>query len=401
MTIAPVKVSSNLNEFTPPNLGPGWTNLPGAINLFFIHQDFIASCKDIITSKRLRDSEGLLDNGLRLVEAPLNLTSACFAAIGIATQFFSFLKKLKNYTTSPFANIVNRFFPIIEIPMCTIEGVIEGININRSRRMINRLGLEEIDRLRQLKGEGEYLKNHLIAQLKTPALYQSVLTSDEYKELCREVHVFMDPTNPYKLVHAEEKTRFNTWRQRIEDRLVVQRLETLSKKYCQLEPKQVEVIDGYVRTQLASFSPEEQSICKTRLMQNALDVQNRELIRRVYPTTAKEIREILPRLVQEAPHSQEMMNKGHELLQSIKTQSQKSYLIHTIGIIAVIITLIAISLPLGGIPFLLPLVLFGIAGVFSMLRYTLHKGLMHTKGWHFDIEACTPKPILRFYRYVL
>lgn len=131
--------------------------------------------------------------------------------------------------------------------------------------------------------------------------------------------------------------------------------------------------------------------------------KDRALIRRVHHRCSDRIHEMVPALIREynftVPQEREnWRQQSIELLQDIKIQSQKKTALHLTGLLANVITLVALIAILCACPYTFPLVLLIVGGVFYIARYGISEGMMHTRGWHFDGANLIPQCVKALYR---
>ena len=127
--------------------------------------------------------------------------------------------------------------------------------------------------------------------------------------------------------------------------------------------------------------------------------RERSLIRRVYPDCAKKVQKMVPLLIEQygSINPQEWRKLAVDLLKDVKIQSQKKFLMHSIGMIASAITIAGLVAGMCLCPYATVLSLIIIGGIFSTMRYGINEGMMHMHGWKFDPGHLIPDYVKKIF----
>jgi hypothetical protein len=191
----------------------------------------------------------------------------------------------------------------------------------------------------------------------------------------------------------------------VQENIYLSKLAYLKHTYLQVSPEKLAEIDSYVREKLPGASADAIEQKKNKLVDANLQINKNDLIRRVHPWLASEIENSLPELIEGLQSAQpaqrkETAEKASALFNDIKIQNQKNLIIHTIGLIAVVITLAGLIAGCIACPAIIPFVLLIIGSVFATARYYLHHGLMDSKGWKFSVSNCIPSAAKWIYKKI-
>lgn len=127
---------------------------------------------------------------------------------------------------------------------------------------------------------------------------------------------------------------------------------------------------------------------------NALNTKYKDLARRVDASCAQRL----------FSHYQELktgmvegIKSSLEVVTDVDIQKTKKILLHTIGIIALGLTIVGLTFGLLGFP---PALIFAFligGALFGIVRYAIAKGLLPTERWHFEVQRLnpfySPKPV--------
>lgn len=328
-------ISSNSSKNSNPSLlylGPNWTNLPGVGNLYYAPRELLKCAEAFSTAKQIEDKEGIVTNGLRASAFPFTFTNAL-------SQLAWYVLKIGLYF-----NIISSTLTQVVVPlsiyisglgfiMCAIEGILE-----------------------------------IYGLVKTKHFYSDQFPSDL-------------------------KKRFNS--PESEKNSYIERLKNLQQTYLQISPESIDKIEADVKHKFPDRSPDEQQKIKERIVDGHLKKKKSDLIRRIDHWLADEIQENASQVLQDLQSSnplksQEAQDKTAEIFKNIKTQSIKKFLIHAIGLAAVLIAVVGLILCCVHCPFFIPIILLMIGAGLSLTRYYLNLGFMNSKGWEFNSENCLP-----------
>jgi hypothetical protein len=134
---------------------------------------------------------------------------------------------------------------------------------------------------------------------------------------------------------------------------------------------------------------------KQKLIKNHLIVSQISLSKRLRPSIVRELATNLPALLKDFSSKDPLVQKkaveeSSRLLSFLDTQSKKNALLHTIGLTAVIITLIGFCILIPGGPFLPALLLILIGFSIGIGRYIFEKSVLDESGWQCDLGKSIP-----------
>lgn len=296
-------------------LGPGYTNIPGIINLMFSPRVFCQGVKAAYRAFKIGDREGIFENVLRILQVPVDMGNAL-----MQSGWYLLSTGLICEGALKLAGRLSKFIMATGLLFCAIEGMLEGMGLAKSVKFDRRF-YPKIDSLE-------------------------------------------DKENIYLSALLKLKTFF-----------------------FEVSPEEMQKIDTYVRNVLPNGTSDRIAMKINELVTNLLEAKKNRLIRRMYPRLAADIENSLPRLVTDLQSSvpdkiREAAAKASALFENIRIQSQKKQLLHIVGLLAIMITVVGILT--GAWPALL------VGSILAMVRYCMHLGLMDSKGWHFCVENCTP-----------
>lgn len=376
-------MSAITNQKTPPSsytghaqpyLGQGWINAPSFLNFYYLPIDFIKSVKDQIIANKLGDQEGSLENYLRIVEAPFNISSSTLTTISSVCKILSFahLEKVS------WVIKIFKVTPIIGAFVSGIEALIELIGIRAARGMLKTLDMSILQRLYELKNPSTEALKALLEKIKknTPFL-KAHLHPEEIREFALALH------------RGNHQTLL-LWKEKITKRCIASTLKRLNQEYCKKDPDKIRMIEKYVSKQFPTLSQEEQQEKCRHYEELCHELNNRRLTRRIFPRAAKEFYETMPALYAASKGPNLNQEKAFALLTDLKTQAQKKIFMQSIGVVSALLTLAAMVLiiHLGGNGLTYSLLITG--GTLSCGRFAVNVGMMHTKGWVMDRSSLIP-----------
>lgn len=368
-------------------LGPGYTNVPGLSNLFYVPYDAYESCVASIKAYQIGDKEGVIENGLRIAGAPFTFSNAALQLTFYGVQAGIYLKVLSQSLATSLAPLSSKISGA-GIAFSLIEGILESLGIKRSRRFL-------IDNypfnLESLKKSFE-IQDPLLRQQKISVCLEQVLNTSLPDQLKEDIDNLLKRND---LTQTEFCQLSEHLLKQIELNVYLNHLSQLQKKYFEIKPKKAHKIDAYIQTHLSQHSPEEKQKRKELIIQANLEKKKSCLIRRVQHWMTNDLEQKIPGLIQDlqSPLSQkrqEAIEGAAGLFNNIRIQSHKNLLINAIGLAAVIASIAGLILGLAACPYFIPFALLAFGGVLSFLRYYLHLGLLETQGWHFDPKRCIP-----------
>lgn len=335
-------------------LGPGYTITPGVTNLFFAPYEFFKGAQAMLTAEKNRDGEGIFENGLRVVAAPLSFANALISLlwyIAKAGLYFQAISKTFTHSVLPLSFYISG----LGFVMCAIEGVLESLGLHQTKQFYLENYPQEVESLKK-------------------ALNDSDLASRQQK-FSYEVERFVQSSPLPSPVKEEIETLLKNQVDfsQIEEKIYLARVQQLQNRH---------------------FNSKNQTESTTK---------KNELIRRIHPWLADEMEQALPGIIQKLQghdpvKKAEAKLKADEIFHHIKVQSQKKALVHVIGLAAVATTIAGLILGCLVVPFLIPFFVLLAGGALALARYYANAGLMDSKGWEFKSENCVPSIVKKIYR---
>jgi hypothetical protein len=319
---------SNANSTSQPQLylGPEYTNVPGIINLLFTPCMLWKGTKALYRAYQIRDREGIFENGLRLVQAPLDIGNSL-------TQVSLYVRSASPFCAEALKKsaLLLTFITITGLIFCAIEGVLEGMRLIKSIRFNRSFQPNISPTMSQEDREKNYLSTLL--RLKQTCF---VISPEEVQKIELYVKNLLPDATSDVIACKRSKIITNT-----------------------LEAKKnilIRRVHPWLAKEIENTLPQLMGDLQSPLQDNR----------------------------------KRAAAKAAALFDNILIQSQKKQLILTVGLMAVLFTvagLIAASVLSG---FTLPLVLSIAGSLFSLVRYWLHLGLMDSKKWDFSVSNCVP-----------
>lgn len=184
--------------------------------------------------------------------------------------------------------------------------------------------------------------------------------------------------------------------------------EWIKREYFTLTEKEERKIQEYIEKAIPMFSSEQKEVQFDRIAEKVLKIKFQRLKRRITSKLAKEMVKEMPQIIQNLestiPRIQVNGEKRAEiLLSSLTRQAKNKILVHTLGMIAIGISLLSLSLFLAGIP---AGFFFTLMGILSFLIvaccFAIDKGIIEREGEklydaldHFNLhvkEILAPSP---------
>ncbi|GEM_PF-7006330 len=392
----------NSNATSNLYLGPGGTNVPGMTNVYFASNNFIDGIKALIAAHKINDKEGIVENTLRVIQAPFCFSNAFMQCIYNALYAGVYLKIL-HYPSLPFAlGPTAPFFLAISIAgfiFCVFEGVLETFGLIRTISFFNEIHPTDIEELNLSLS----LNDPKERQLKFSTCIQKILKHPLPDDLVHEVNSFLEKKD---LSEAGFQELANKISDKIERNVYLSKLIKLRESYFQVTPEEVSEINKYAQAHLSGLSSEESDSRRSQILQNTVDSKRCELIRKIHPWLVNEIEESLTEVISGLQSSEKSKQevckeKARALFANIKIQSQKKMFVHTLGIIAVVVTLAGLIAGCISCPIFIPFLLLAVGTALAVSRSLVHWGYMNTKGWDFSIKNCieglVPESIREFF----
>jgi hypothetical protein len=314
-------------------LGPSGATLPGMTNFINAPLGYFKSVKALVKAEKIGDRQGLFENGLRIVSAPFSFFNGGSSIASNIIQAGIFLKIITQDLRDSIGHL-SIFISVLGFIICTIELVLETFGLVRAAQF--------------------YLKHF-------PSDLESI-----NKDLNQS-----------------------------EENVYLKRLTKLQYNYLKISSKRMEKIDLHIQENLSHLSPAAQQAKREKMIAANLEMKKNNLIRCVQPGLAKEIEQAVPKIIQNLQSSdplkrKEGKEKAAEIFDQIKVQSYKKFLIHAIGIAAILFTIVSLILSCVGCPFSILVIMMIIGTVLSLTQNILSQGLLDSKGWKFEFEKCLP-----------
>jgi hypothetical protein len=370
-------------------LGSGTANLPGMTNVYYAPSNLIEGIKALFAAQKIGDREGIVENTLRIAEAPFSFSNGFMQCIYNALHagvYFKFLDHPGFHfalsTTGPLSLVI----AIFGFAFCVFEGALETFGLVRTTDFFINNYPFEIEDLKEAMQENDPQKR----QIKFSSCMEKILKLPLPAELINEINSFIQRND---LNASEFLEMVKQISDKIETNTYLTQLNKLNQNYFQISADEENDINNYVQTRLSALSPEEQNARKSKILQNTLDTKKSELVRKIHPWLADEIQSSLPDVIRDlASPSQskqaEAKEKAEALFANIKTQSKKKILTHTIGAVAVLFTIAGLIAACISCPIIIPFVLLGIGTLLAFARGGVHWGFMNTRGWNFSAKDC-------------
>lgn len=338
--------NSNISSIYSSNLylGSGSTNVPGLTNIFFAPYDLYHELNALSAAYKIDDREGVVENGLRVIEAPFSISNAFMKLSVYAINAGTFFKTLDNPNFAPILAISSPLSKLIALTgfvICVIEGVFEFIGL--------------------------------------------IYSADLYKD------IYMSEIEGPKETQENIRHLF---------------LSKLYQEYFQIQSEEMKEIDNYVKNKLSEHSTEEQNKRKNFIIQANLDLKKSALIRRIQPWLANQIEETLPQILTDLQSAYKIKadqakEKAESLFNNVKIQTEKNMLIHSVGVFAVLFTIAGLIAECVLLHFMVPTLLLLIGGALAIARGMLYLGLKDSEGWNFSVEKCIPDTIKEIYSNIV
>lgn len=170
-------------------------------------------------------------------------------------------------------------------------------------------------------------------------------------------------------------------------------LEMIRKTFLELDQKIVKQIGAYIDEKMPDMPIDVRRAKFNDIADRAREIQHKNLVRRISPRLALEIKENLVQL-QADLHCNEngAIERARELLNDLDIQTSKKLLVHTVGLFSLMLSAASYALLLVTFPHV-AFVAIGLALasiIFYLIRYLIDNGMFSQKGWHFSMDACIP-----------
>lgn len=376
------KVTSNLfNKSKKVYLGPESSHIPGTTNIWNAPYEGYHSLIAIDKGYHINDKEGMLENGIRIVQTPISVTNAALQLVMNVVKGGVFLKKIPASIVASVAPLAGPV-AIAGLILCGLEGFLEVLGISRSALFYKENYPSEIQSLIKAISISDPQQR----KQKVRSSLQQFLKSDLSNPIKAEIETLLQNfEDPHGLL------------EQLKEKIYLSRLQNFQTKHFEVNPEKIKKIDKHVSA-LTNLCTEEKLRRKTRMIQENLEKKKTCLIRRMQHRMSNELEQKIPGIIQDLQSPDlgkrvEAKKEATHLFDQLRTQFRKNILVHTIGIIAVILTIAGLILTLAGFPYLIPCVLIIAGTVFAIGRYYLSRGLLESPDWKFDKKRCLPKCI--------
>ena len=388
--------SSKISNTTPPPvyLGPGYSNLPSVINVVFGPRDLYDSLIASVKAYDIGDREGMVENGLRIAEAPFSLYNAFLQCIWYGLQIAVMAKSLS-------ASVVAMLIPLsitstaAGLSICALEGVLETFGIIRSVRFFKENYPSILESLIRASAEQDPAKR----QEQFNSCLEKILKIDLPASVKAEIEAFIKNKS---LLSGEFQEVSKTLLASIEEKIYLHHLQHLRKKNFVISTDKINEIEKYVE-KLPRLTAEEKLQRKKQIIATNLDTRKSCLIRRIQHRMTEQLEQQLPELIQNLQSSYpevrlEAKRKAAELFADLRTQFQKNVLVNAAGLLAVVFTITGLVLGYVACPLLIIITLFVFGGVLAFGRSYLCSGLLESKVWKFEKERCIPHFVKKIFQ---
>lgn len=349
--------SSQLPSTPSPSqlyLGPGDTTLPGITNIYYSIFNGYKSYQALQAAKKIDDREGIVENALRALQAPFGASNGVMQLFFNSLQVGKYLKIFNHpkipiilYTTSPLALLI----AVTGFILCAIEGALEGLGLSNTYRFFKKIHPFDMEEIKKNTGNSLSTENFNFS---------------------------------------------NT---------LLSQLKRINGKYFEISEKGIYKINNYTHQHLADLPEQERNRRQKQIISAQLKRGKAKFARRVHPRLAQQVEKELPHLIQDLQSSAPSQRKKAELraenlFTDIKIQCDKKFLIHTLGLLAVLFTLAGLIAGFVACPIAVPFVLIIIGSALAIVRGLIHRGSMDLERWDFSIYPCIPQPLKDFYYWI-
>lgn len=314
---------------------------PGLTSPIYLISSLVQSVKDFLYAFKTHDKEQIIEHLIRIFNLPFGIASGLERIISL---FLLFITGITVAVLATEAAIFGFIFLGVELGL-EIARLIRALTFdsNYHVRKVHNL-LEALDAAESISA---FIEKH----------------ETELKQIVPEV------------------TNFYTSTKTLQKHLIEKVLRPIYDDHFTLTPSEIEELRAKaLRTHTSVTS-------HTKLkLQMKIDF----LARRVRPWAAKEIYTLTPSILNSLNHKSGIV-QGKELIALMNTQTNKTLLVHVLGITA--ISLAAISLVFSFIlfPFSIPLSIGLVGTAVEFTRFFAPVAFLDQRGWHWSITSCLPQ----------
>ena len=391
---------------------PGTTSTaPGIAQVVYAPFETVIAIGALIRSCAIDDEEGKLDASLRLAQQPFSFLGAVGSLTISAMEIGLFFKSFKFPNYAPY---ISTLASGLGLALCTLELFCESIGLQRSISFLSKFyyssppklpPLSEIQNTTEIKEKIIKWAQHLI---KNPESMQVDLGMAHSQALLLQLNRLVTNLQAEGSFLSEPEVRAETQRflQQVNDQILLSDLKHLQREYFIVSQSEMEKIDAIARKKFPELSEAELYRKKDGLTSQFLVRKGSNLARRVQCWFVRELNEKLEPLIEKLSHPDANIRalarvEAKELLELMDIQSKKKMMAHVIGIIGIVILIAGLIAGLVACPYLLPIVLLGVGGLFAIARYHFALGYWNSRGWHFEIYNCIPAPIRYIHKKII
>ena len=378
--------------------GPGSTTLPGMTNIYYSPMNLYEGLKALFTAYSIGDNQGVVENGIRVLQAPSGFTNAAISSAFNIANAGVYLKLFDHPSvpilltaTSPLAKAAT----IIGFFICFFELILEAYGLIRVKNFLERNYPFELDGLKEaVANEDPKLRQMKFFRSLDKNFKDSIpdeiidKLSKKIKSIERKGYV-----NDEKFLKS-----LNEVAETIQINVYQSRLTKLQNRYFQISPEKMKEINEYVKNKLSHLTKKEQNERIDKIIETRLERKVSKLTRQIHPWLVTRIEQSIPTLLEDLENDnpitrRDACKKAEELFTNIKIQSQKKELLHGIGLTAVALTFAGLIATCILCPVLVSIVLLLVGGGVAVVRGLVYEGAMDSEGWNFSVKACFPEAI--------
>lgn len=346
---------------------------PSPLNLLYATTDTVQAAYALHQARQIGDGEGKRDASIRIFAAPATFFQAASSVALLSAEHIA----AWSGWLLPLVAVIAVPVLVIGLGICVLELGFEGVHVKRALTLLNNLHVSQIERLTNILSIPDEKKR---AQAVGDWIRDNAL---DPKQWAQELELLSRARREGALLQDVEPILAS-----IRDKLVRDDLQYLHAKYLTLDEKDQAKID-------AIFA---RGTTKTheQLEEELLAVKRAKLVRRVMPWCANEVQANVPSYLQRINTSQggarsQVSIEATKLLAQVATQAKKKLLIHTLGMIGIVLTILALGFHLA------PVLLLLIAGILITLAYMYAQGTLGEKNWGFSFrKAILPNCVINW-----
>ncbi len=391
--------------------GTAWINTPGMSNIVYAPYEAALATGALIRGVVTQDEEAQLDATLRLAQQPFSFFGAIGSISMTVLRVGFYFKSFQFQSLMPLANIAASG---LGLALCVIEIFFESLGLYRVTSFISNFyctGAPKIPDFSDAQ-DAEKLKEKLIRWacyiIDNSELMENNLGAPTNQAITQQLSLFIDDLerNSDDLSQADIRAQAQNFLLQVNEKLTLTDLKNLHRQYFSISSIEREKIDRIARHRFPDFSRTELDKKKDEIATALVNRKASNLARRIQDWSVHELNEKLDPLIQKLSHADpevraQAYEEANKLLKSVDIQAKKKMVAHIIGIISIIFVASGLIAGLGACPYILPIVLLSIGGGVALARYYFSLSCWKTRGWHFEISECIPRPIKWIYRKIM